>query len=335
MIRLPCVFLLLILALLSASAFAHESRPILLEIKEIQLNTFSVLWKSPAGGLMRGVLYPVYPESCVEKNIAAADYSYANVNKHILHCNGGLAGLTISINDLEKNIGVSALVRISFLSGQSHTNILLNSSSDYRIPEKENKASIIHSYTLLGIKHILLGTDHLLFIFCLLLMTRGYKLLLWTITGFTLAHSVSLVASVLNLVRLPAAFVETCIALSIMFLAAEILRGNKVGLSFRKPFLISALFGLFHGFGFADVLLGIGLPQTDMGLGLLFFNLGVELGQIVFILGLLLSGILIQTVAGAFLWHERQPVWYAQRILCPAIGSISAFWVFQGLGSFV
>ena len=332
MIRLPCLFLVLISGLLSASAFAHESRPILLEIKEIQLNTFSVLWKSPAGGLMRGDLYPVYPESCRSKNIAAADYSYANVKKYILHCNDGLAGKTISIHKLDRNIGISALARISFLSGETHSKILLPTSPEFLVPRQENIGSIIQSYTVLGITHIGLGIDHLFFIFCLVLMIRGYKLLLWTITGFTLAHSLSLSLSVLNLVRLPASYIETCIALGIMFLAAEIVRGNKNGMSYRKPFLISSLFGLFHGFGFADALIDFGLPQIEFGQGLLFFNLGVEIGQVAFIITLLLLHKLIQTTLQQ---RHRFPAWYTQKFLTPAIGSIAAFWVYQGLEKFV
>jgi hydrogenase/urease accessory protein HupE len=327
--------LLIFLLFATTSLIAHESRPFLLEIKEIQSDTYSVLWKSPEGGLMKGKLYPVFPASCAEKTSANSDLSYARVSNQLLYCEGGLAGKSISVHGLDLNIGISAFVRISFLSGQTHTKILLNISPEYLIPEKENKATIIQSYTILGIKHIALGVDHLLFIVCLMILVQNYKLLLWTITGFTVAHSISLAASVLNLVRLPTAYVETCIALSIVFLAAEIVRGNKQSLSYRLPFLVSSFFGLFHGLGFANVLLELGLPQTALGLGLLFFNIGVELGQIAFILLLLLIGTIIRLLQKQFEWQGKQTFSYQEKIFSPVIGSIAAFWVIQRLEDFV
>lgn len=327
--------LLLFLLFATTSVIAHESRPFLLEIKEIQSDTYSVLWKSPEGGLMKGKLYPVFPKSCAEKTSAASDLSYARVSNQLLYCEGGLAGKSISVHGLDLNIGISAFVRISFLSGQTHTKILLNISPEYLVPEKENKATIIRSYTVLGMKHIAFGADHLLFIICLMILVQNYKLLLWTITGFTIAHSISLAASVLSLVRLPTAYVECCIALSIVFLAADIVRGNRQCLSYRLPFLVSSFFGLFHGLGFANVLMELGLPQTELGLGLLFFNLGVELGQIAFILLILSLGLIVRLIRQHISWRDRGLKWYQERVLSPAIGCVAAFWVIQRLESFV
>lgn len=284
---------------------------------------------------MKGRLYPVFPESCTEKTTSADNLSYARVSNQLLYCEEGLAGKRIKVHGLDLNIGISAFVRISFLSGQTHTKILLNISPQYLIPEKENRATIIRSYTVLGIKHIALGVDHLLFIICLMILVQNYKLLFWTITGFTIAHSISLAASVLNLVRLPTAYVETCIALSIVFLAADIVRGNKRCLSYQKPFLVSSFFGLFHGLGFANVLMELGLPQTDLGLGLLFFNLGVELGQIAFILLALLSGLLVRFIRTHISWQDKGINWYQERVFSPAIGCVAAFWVIQRLEGFV
>ena len=328
---------MIILLLVSAttSLHAHESRPVLVELEEIQVDTYSILWKSPEGGLMKGKLYPVFPDSCKGKSTDVTDFSYARVSQQLLYCEGGLAGKTISVHGLDLNIGISAFVRISFLSGQTHTKILLNTSPAYVIPKKENKSEIIRSYTTLGIKHIVTGVDHLLFIACLIMLVQGFKLLFWTITGFTIAHSISLAASVFNLVKLPTVYVETCIALSIVFLAAEIVRANKQSLTYRKPFLISSFFGLFHGLGFANVLMQLGLPPTDLALGLLFFNLGVELGQIGFILMILILGALIHLIQKHFALHRMNPAWYQERIISPAIGSIAAFWVFQRLQGFV
>jgi hydrogenase/urease accessory protein HupE len=327
--------LLLFSLLASTNVLAHESRPVLLELEEIQADTYRVLWKNPERGLMKGRLYPVFPPSCTEKTTVTSDLSYARVNNQLIYCEGGLAGKIISVHGLDLNVGISAFVRIRFLSGQMHTKLLLNTSPEYLVPEKENKATITQSYTLLGIKHIALGVDHLLFVFCLMILVQGYKSLLWTITGFTIAHSISLAASVLNLVRLPTAYVETCIALSIVFLAAEIVRGNKQSLSYQKPFLVSSFFGLFHGLGFANVLLELGLPQTALGLGLLFFNIGVELGQITFILLLLLLGAFYRLLQKQLIWQGKQTFSYQEKIFSPVIGSIAAFWVIQRLEGFV
>jgi len=283
---------------------------------------------------MRGKLYPVFPPSCSGKLTGGADYSHAAIRKQILNCEGGLAGKTISIHGLDMNLGISALVRISFLSGQSHSKILLNSSPKYLIPEQESKWGIIQSYTRLGIEHIWLGIDHLLFVLCLIMMISSRRLLLWTITGFTLAHSLTLAASVLNLVRLPSPFVETCIALSIVFLAAEIARGNKKSLTYRKPFLVSSAFGLLHGFGFADVLVELGLPQTELGLGLLFFNVGVEIGQIGFIAVLLLIAMGFHLIKKHSLNLGEAPRLAFDKALSSFIGCIGAFWVFERLAGF-
>jgi len=324
---------ILALILLAPSLHAHESRPVYLEINEVQPEIFQTVWKIPAGGIMRGELYPVLPSNCQIKTTGGANYSHALIRKQHMSCPGGLAGKTVSINDMELNLGISALVRVKFLSGETHSKILLNREPAFVIPEKESKWGVIESYTKLGIQHIWLGFDHLLFVFCLLLMISSRKLLFWTITGFTVAHSITLALSVLNLVRLPSAVVETCIALSIVFLAAEIARGNKRSLAYRKPFVVSSVFGLLHGFGFADVLVDLGLPQTELGLGLLFFNVGVEIGQITFI-GVLLFVALFWRETKERLKLEIPSSLSLENTLTPVIGSLAAFWVFERLSSF-
>jgi hydrogenase/urease accessory protein HupE len=317
------------------SVIAHENRPVLVEISEIQPSIYSVLWKIPEGGLMKGKLYPVFPTACEIRGNAETELAYARVNKQIIHCDGGLAGKTIGVHDLDLNVAISAFVRVSFLSGQQHSKILLNTSPEFIVPVKEDRVSIIKSYTLLGLEHIAFGIDHLLFVACLMMLVQGYKLLVWTITGFTIAHSISLAASVFKLVQLPVVFVETCIALSIVFLAAEIVRENRQSLSYQKPFLISSFFGLFHGLGFANVLLELGLPQIELGLGLLFFNLGVELGQLGFILLLLLFATLFRFARNHSAASDKDSSWYQKRVFSPAIGCIAAFWVIQRLEDFV
>ena len=330
--RSGCFALLLFFLLEPFSVIAHENRPVLVEISEIQPYIYSVLWKRPEGGLMKGNLYPVFPAICEIKGNTETALAHARINKQIIHCDGGLAGKTIGVHDLDLNVAISAFVRVSFLSGQQHSTILLNTSPEFIVPVKEDRVSIIKSYTLLGIEHIAFGVDHLLFVVCLMMLVQSYKLLVWTITGFTIAHSISLAASIFELVQLPVVFVETCIALSIVFLAAELVRENRQSLSYQKPFFISSFLGLFHGLGFANVLTDLGLPQTDLGLGLLFFNLGVELGQLGFILLLLLFAALFHFARKC---SDKDSNWYQKRVISPAIGCLAAFWVIQRLEGFV
>jgi hydrogenase/urease accessory protein HupE len=142
---------------------------------------------------------------------------------------------------------------------------------------------VASEYTALGFKHIWLGIDHLLFVAGLLLLAQRPRKILYAITGFTIAHSITLSMATLDMVRVPIALVEAMIALSVFFLAVEITRNNVESFSHRFPIVISFVFGLLHGFGFASVLGEFHLPEQEIVVGLLFFNLGVELGQIAFI----------------------------------------------------
>jgi HupE / UreJ protein len=177
-------------------------------------------------------------------------------------------------------------------------------------------------YTLLGIKHILLGVDHLLFVVSLLLIVRGPWMLLKTITAFTLAHSLTLALATLGLVNVPSAPVEVCIALSIVLVAAEGLRETARGVALRRPWRIAFAFGLLHGFGFAGALSGLGLPSSEIPLALLFFNVGVEIGQIAFVATLLgLYRLVSRQMVALPRWTEAIPGY--------AIGSIAMLWFFE------
>jgi hypothetical protein len=206
------------------------------------------------------------------------------------------------------------------------------------IPERQGAFDVIATYTLLGIEHILAGVDHLLFVLALLLLVTDWKRLVLTVTAFTVAHSITLAAATLGLVRVSPAAVEATIALSILFLATELARrgvagrpnksvqsgqsDQQAGLATRFPWVVAFSFGLLHGFGFAGALQEIGLPEQAIPLALLFFNVGVELGQLMFIGCMLAIAYLLKTIgldqAG------RSPRWAAY-----VIGSVSAFWVFE------
>lgn len=187
---------------------------------------------------------------------------------------------------------------------------------------------VISAYVGLGVEHILFGVDHLLFVSCLLLLVRDIRKLLATVTAFTLAHSITLAAATLGYVRVPAAPVEATIALSIVFLASELARGeaDRSAATRSYPWLVAFSFGLLHGLGFAGALAEVGLPQREIPLALFSFNIGVELGQLAFIAAVL-SLVLIARPS-----RLRLPSWSAGAAGY-AIGSVAAFWVFARLAA--
>ena len=205
----------------------------------------------------------------------------------------------------------------------------------YVVEAVPDKLQVAATYTRLGIEHILLGIDHLLFVACLLLVAGGGRRLLLTITGFTVAHSVTLALSALELVRLPVPPIEAAIALSIVFIAVEIARGKKNSLTYRYPIAVSSSFGLLHGFGFAAVLREIGLPQNEIPTALLCFNVGVEIGQIAFV-GVLL--LLMYAIKPVLAMDVDGPVHAsASRIRVSAaylIGSVASYWLIARLEAF-
>jgi hydrogenase/urease accessory protein HupE len=190
---------------------------------------------------------------------------------------------------------------------------------------------VARTYTRLGIEHILTGFDHLLFVLALVLLVRGTRRLLWTVTAFTLAHSITLALATLGVIRVPGPPVEATIALSIVFVASEIVqqaRGRE-GLAARKPWLVAFSFGLLHGLGFAGALAEVGLPQNAIPLALLFFNLGVEIGQLLFIAAVLLLARLAQRLAAGRIDPAR-----ASLVAAYAIGGMASYWVIERVSAF-
>jgi hydrogenase/urease accessory protein HupE len=189
---------------------------------------------------------------------------------------------------------------------------------------------VAFEYTRLGIEHIWLGLDHLLFVACLLFIARTPRRLLITITGFTAAHSLTLILSILSWVRLPVPPVEAAIALSILFLVCEIARPLANSWTWRHPVLVSSLFGLLHGFGFASVLRDIVLPQTQLPAALLTFNLGVEIGQLLFVAACLL----LYAGAKRLLPHWQRLPRLPHYLACYPVGTLASFWLFDRLSGF-
>jgi hypothetical protein len=240
----------------------------------------------------------------------------------------GLVGKRIAIDGLAATT-TQVLVRIEFADGRVQTQLLRPSDAAFTVPARRPALDIARDYVVMGVGHILGGYDHLLFVLGLLLLVGGFAPLIKTITAFTLAHSLTLGLATLGLVHVPQAPVEAAIALSIVFLARELIekQRGRPGLASRRPWLMSFGFGLLHGFGFAGALSAVGLPQGDIPLALAGFNIGVEAGQILFVVAALLVVALVRRAA------TRAPAW-VRSVPAYGIGSLAAFWLIARVATF-
>ena len=323
------LFWLLQIILIPVS-FADEIRPGYLELKENSQNIFSVLWKVPARGDRKLSLQAQLPTDCQNKTQPTAQLiNGAYIERWITVCAGGLVDKSISIAGLAAT-NTDVLVRLEFINGTSQSVLLTPSKNSFQIPARASSSQVIGTYTWLGTTHILLGIDHLLFVFALLLIVRNKRLLLWTITAFTVAHSLTLAGATLGLVYVPQPPVEAIIALSILFLAMEIVHSQRgrPGAATRWPWLVAFIFGLLHGFGFAGALAEVGLPQQAIPLALVFFNVGVELGQLMFIA-------IVLALGWALHWLQQQKLLEkAETVAMYSIGSLASFWLFERISAF-
>jgi len=275
-------------------------------------------------------LKPMLPESCTERTPPSSMATGgAMITRWSIGCTAGIAHGHIRIDGLE-NTMTDVLVRVVGQDGMTQMVRLTPSEPGFVVAAETTSLEVIKVYTALGTEHILLGVDHLLFVFALLLIVSGWRRLIGTITAFTLAHSITLFAATLGWVHVPQAPVEAVIALSILFLATEIIhnRQGRPGMAKRFPWLVAFIFGLLHGFGFAGALAEIGLPEQSIPLALLFFNVGVELGQLLFVAVVVGIGwVLRKLVAEKALQGGEVAASYL-------IGGLSAFWVIERTYSF-
>ena len=307
-------------------ASAHEIRPAYLQIREVEPNVYDFLWKTPAQGEMRLALNIIAPPECVN----AGEPRSSMVGGAVLQrwratCAGGLIGKPIEIENLSHTL-TDAIVRFEPLVGSPKTLRVRPEDPFATIPAAQAGTDVAATYFVLGVEHILLGFDHLMFVLALLLLVPNFHRLLAAITAFTVAHSLTLAGTTFGWIKLAPAPVEATIALSIMFVAVEIMRvrAGRNSLTAAMPWLASFAFGLLHGFGFAGALREIGIPKDAAPLALLFFNLGVEAGQLTFIAAVLtlmfmwkrLAPAALNTRLGDYSW--RAPVY--------VIGITSAFW---------
>ncbi|MDJ0698517.1 MAG: HupE/UreJ family protein [Woeseiaceae bacterium] len=316
---------LLLLLVAAPVVQAHDARPNYVQITETAPNTFGVSWKVPASVPAGALPYPTLPGDCVaERDPAWQQAGGEYVGQQRFVCERGLSGRNVGIEFPVINPSLSTLYKIRLANGEDHVQILKPDETEWRVPEAESRFGVAREYTLLGIEHIWIGIDHLLFVACLLFISRTPRRLLITITGFTVAHSITLALSALDVVRIATPPVEAAIAMSVVFLAWEIVKGDESSLAYRYPVAVSVSFGLLHGFGFAAVLRDIGLPQTELPTALLFFNIGVEVGQILFVLALVAAYFLLRPLR----WRDlRVPASYI-------IGSVASFWLIDRVAGF-
>lgn len=308
--------LCLVLLWLAAPAAAHEVRPAFLEITEIEPERFSVIWKQPVLADRRLAIDPVLPDECTATADGLPEHTgSALIQRWQADC--ALRSGTLAIAGLPATL-TDVMVRLAYLDGTNSSRILRPAEPAWDLADP---TPAVGAYFVLGIEHLLLGVDHLLFVVGLMLFIRSPWMLVKTVTAFTVAHSITLALSVLELVALPQGPVEAVIALSILFLARELMLPEpaRSPLTRAAPWLMAFAFGLLHGFGFAGALTDIGLPRDQLAASLLLFNLGIEAGQLIVVAVLLLGARLAQRLAGA-------PLGGARVAFTVAMGCVAAFW---------
>ena len=312
--------------LVTQFAQAHRFAPSLLKVSEIGPDQYHMVWKTPAQGTSNVPLRPEWPSSCEVRNASPPQLEgTGKVSSWQLHCTDlgedGLVGDTLGISGLGAN-QASAMVMVALLDGRQYQEVLNAEQPEFVIPAQSSAGEVMSDYSLLGMEHIWGGIDHLLFVFGLLLLVGGGTRLLWSITAFTVGHSITLSLVTLGFFDYPVALVEFAIALSIFVLAVELTRTSRHDVLWRNPWWLAGGFGLLHGMGFAGALAETGLPQDNVPLALLFFNVGIEIGQIAFI-----------AVVLALWYLLRRPLATWQDRLLPVpvyiLGALSAMWCIE------
>lgn len=325
--------LLVILLVLAQNAMAHKLAPSLLRLTELSDGGFAVLWKTPASTQTGRSLQPVFPAGCqTAGQPQQTREGTGKVWQWPIRCSQGLIGQTLQVNGLTES-ATATLVNIEWLDGRQVQQLLNAGLPRFQVPARQSVWQVMIDYAKLGAEHIWSGTDHLLFVLALLLLVPNTRLLIWTITSFTVGHSITLSLVVLGFINYPVSLVEFAIAASIFVLAVELVntrRGEKtVGRWIPgHSWLVAIVFGLLHGMGFAGALKEVGLPSGDIPLALLSFNVGIEIGQIVFVLLMLLV-----IAAGRALTPALATKGWWTTVY--SIGACSAFWCIErGLSVF-
>jgi hydrogenase/urease accessory protein HupE len=332
--------LLAIVGLLIAQpARCDELRPGYLEFRQTAPDAYSVLFKIPARGEdLRLAVYLNLPEGTQDVGPPRASLSDgAYVERRTIRRNGGIAGQRVTIAGLS-GTSTDVLVRVENLAGAVQTERLFPTRTAFVVQATPGAGEVAATYLRLGVEHILFGFDHLLFVLALVILVRDWRRVTATVTAFTIAHSITLAAATLGFVHVPGPPVEACIALSILLVAVEILnaRAGKPSFTARLPWLVAFSFGLLHGFGFAGALAEVGLPQHAIPVALLFFNVGVEIGQLAFVAVVLSLIWLLRHAASGMMESVVVKRAFDQLDVTVAygIGVVAAYWLIERTTAF-
>jgi hydrogenase/urease accessory protein HupE len=306
------------------AARAHELQPAYLELTQRDATHVEVVWKVPARSEVERALRPVFPPDCkVTAGPERAAHTDTVTERFTLKCPAGLDGHHIEIDGLATTLA-DVIVRVVRPDGAAVVTRLNPATTGFEVEAAPGPLHLAATYTRLGVEHILMGVDHLLFVLGLLLVVKDWRMLLKTITSFTIAHSITLGIATLGYASAPLPPLNAAIALSILFLGPEIVRARRgqTSLTIEHPWVVAFAFGLLHGFGFASGLTALGLSRGEIPLALLLFNVGVEIGQLFFVFLILALG-----------WSFRRlliqwPVW-AQWLPAYTVGGLGAYWTIQ------
>lgn len=323
-IRSAWTLLVALGVLAGAPAVAHQFAPALLEIEELSADEAAVRWKQPAVRVQGSQLRPVLPVECEGIGDPEVQKEGTGVRaRWRIRCPGGLSGKSVGVEGIAGS-QADVLLRITLRDGRRIRHVLKAEAPSFTIDADGSRTGVMRDYAALGVEHILLGWDHLLFVLALVLLVGWGRPLVWTITSFTAGHSVTLALAALGVVHVPQAPIEAAIALSIYFLAVELasMRKGERTLTQRAPWTVASGFGLLHGLGFAGALAEVGLPTAEIPLALFSFNVGIELGQLAFV-----GAVLLVTAA-----LRRLPVaWprWARAVPAYGIGTMAVLWFLQ------
>jgi len=313
---------------------ADEFKPAYLQLTQLDQDTYDVLWKIPAIDESTTLkVKPQFPNGTEALTPVRSTFSRGiTVQRWRIRVPEGLDGKAIVFSQLSET-RIDVLARLVRLDGTVQLERILPVHPSFVGRRGPGRLEVVRTYTVLGIEHILTGFDHLLFVLALVLLVQGTRRLFVTITAFTAAHSLTLAGATLGWVHVPGPPVEASIALSIVFVASEIvrMRQGRTSVTQRSPWVVAFTFGLLHGFGFAGALAQVGLPQSSIPIALLFFNVGVEIGQLLFV------GAVLAVIAAGWRVGQRlqlsQPAWL-WRIAPYAIGGLASFWFVERIAAF-
>jgi hydrogenase/urease accessory protein HupE len=312
---------------LAPAARAHEVRPALIQIVEASARDYDITWKQPTAGDMAVHLVPHLSGGALEVPPASQDAEPGFLIR-VWRIKGGkpLEGQTVSVEGLPLSV-TDVLLRITLANGQEIDSVLRPAAPSQVLKLAAPQGIAVPGYLRLGVEHILTGFDHLLFVLGLLLLTGPNWRVVKAISAFTVAHSITLALAALGYVRFPSAVIEALVALSIVFVACELAPGSRPDtLTKRYPWLIAFTFGLLHGLAFAGALSQIGLPPKAAPQALFLFNVGVEIGQLIFIAVAVGAMRLYALARERFRWREAA---WAHAAPAYVIGGLASYWLIE------